>query len=73
LVIALEQSLMGGTDRARYAAEAVVSSTSASTDLRRLHDAGFLEQRGRGKSTRYYARDTLRAQVAAAVENRRSS
>jgi Fic family protein len=60
LVIALEQSLIGGTDRARYAAEADVSSASASADLRRLLDAGLVVQQGRGRSTRYTAADALR-------------
>ena len=41
LVIALEQSLFRGTDRASYAEEADVSPATASADLRRLQDAGF--------------------------------
>jgi Fic family protein len=55
LVIALEQALMGGTDRSRYSQEADVSSVTASNDLRRLVDAGFLRQHGRGPSTAYKA------------------
>jgi hypothetical protein len=47
LVIALEQSLFGGVDRASYAAEADVSPQTASNDLRRLLDAGFVVQRGK--------------------------
>jgi hypothetical protein len=65
-VIALEQSLIGGTDRARYAAEAEVSTATATNDLRRLSDAGLLALRGRGKTTRYHASDGLRAEVGAA-------
>ena len=45
LVIALEQALMGGTDRSSYAAEAGVSPATASADFRRLLDAGLVEQR----------------------------
>src|SRR5712691_3029302 len=70
-VVALEQSLIGGTDRARYSEEADVSPASATNDFRRLLDAGLLTQHGRGPSTRYRASDELRTQVAAAVEQRR--
>jgi Fic family protein len=59
LVIALEQSLFDGTDRARYSAEAGVSSPTASNDLRRLLDAGLITQRGRGPTTRYVAAERL--------------
>jgi Fic family protein len=71
LVIALEQSLVGGTDRGMFGREASVSSTTASNDFRRLLDAGLVTQRGRGRVTRYYASDDLRQQVAAAVAARR--
>jgi Fic family protein len=71
LVTALEQSLMGGTDRARYAAEAEVSPASATNDLRRLLDAGLLEQRGRGRNTAYVPSDTLRKRVTAAEQSGR--
>jgi len=63
LVIALEQSLAGETDRGRYAGEADVSAATASADLRRLVDAGLLEQRGRGPSSRYIAADALRREI----------
>lgn len=59
LVIALEQSLFAGTDRAGYAAEAGVSAPTASNDLRRLLDAGLLTQQGRGRATRYVASERL--------------
>jgi Fic family protein len=59
LVIALEQSLFGGADRAGYTNEADVSLPTASPDLRRLLDAGFLVQRGRTRSTRYVASGDL--------------
>lgn len=55
LVIALEQSLFQGTDRAAYVAEADVSAPTASNDLRRLLDAGLIGQLGRGPATRYVA------------------
>lgn len=60
LVIALEQSLVGGTDRGRYAEEADVSDATASADFRRLLDAGLVRQLGRGRNTRYVASDELR-------------
>lgn len=63
LVIALEQSLFQGTDRAAYAAGADVSYPTASGDFRRLLDAGLVEQQGRGRSTRYVASDLLRNEV----------
>lgn len=60
LLIALEQALVGRTDRARYAQEADVSPVTASNDFRRLVDAGLLRRRGRGPSTAYEASDHLR-------------
>jgi len=63
LVIALEQSLFQGLDRASYAAEAEVSAPTASNDLRRLVDAGLVNRRGRGRTTRYVASETLRQDV----------
>ena len=64
LVIALEQSLIGSADRTSYSEEAGVSPATASTDFRRLLDAGLVDQRGRGRNIRYHARETLRAAVA---------
>jgi Fic family protein len=63
LVIALEQSLFQGTDRAVYVAEADVSAPTASSDLRRLLDAGLISQRGRGPATRYVASEQLARDV----------
>jgi Fic family protein len=63
LVIALEQSLFDGTDRATYAAEADVSAPTATNDLRRLLDARLIEQQGRGRSTRYVATERLAADL----------
>jgi Fic family protein len=60
LVIALEQSLFAVADRASYAAEADLSPATASTDFRRLLDAGLVKQHGRGPATRYTASPTLR-------------
>ena len=65
IVIALEQSLEDGTDRASYGQEAGVSTATASTDLRRLLDAGLIMARGRGRVVRYYAADTLKEHVRA--------
>jgi Fic family protein len=64
LVIALEQSLVGGSDRLSYGQEADVSPATASADFRRLLDAGLIEQRGRGRNIRYHASDALRSDVA---------
>lgn len=63
LVIALEQSLFQGVDRASYTAEADVSDPTASNDLRRLVDAGLIVQQGRGRVTRYVASEALRADI----------
>jgi Fic family protein len=60
LVIALEQSMFNGVDRASYSAEADVSAATASNDLRRLLDAGLVTQRGKGRNTRYVASSALR-------------
>lgn len=60
LAIALEQSLLGGADRAHYAQEAGVSPATASADFRRLLDAGLVQQRGRGRSSAYVADEALR-------------
>jgi Fic family protein len=60
LVIALEQSLFHGVDRALYTAEADVSPPTASNDFRRLLDAGLVAQRGKGRTTRYVASENLR-------------
>jgi Fic family protein len=68
LVIALEQSLVGGADRLGYAHEADVSPATASADLRRLLDADLLVQRGRGRSTRYGPSESLRAEIVAALK-----
>jgi Fic family protein len=63
LVIALEQSLFQGVDRASYSAEAEVSAPTASNDLRRLLDADLVVQQGKGRTTRYLASQTLRAEL----------
>ena len=73
LVIALEQSLIGGADRTSYGREAGVSAPTASNDLRRLVDAGLVTPHGRGRSTRYHASGDLRSQVAAAIGTLRPS
>jgi Fic family protein len=59
LVIALEQSLVGGTDRGKYGEEADVSPATASADFRRLLDAGLVTQRGRGRNISYLASERL--------------
>lgn len=62
-VIALEQSLVGGSDRGAYSEEADVSTASASNDFRRLLDSGLIEQSGRGRSIRYHASEELRKET----------
>ncbi len=64
LVIALEQSLVGGSNRALYGREAEISPATASSDFRRLLDAGLLAQRGKGRTLRYYASEALRTAAA---------
>jgi Fic family protein len=64
--IALEQSLVGGSDRAAYSQESGISPASASNDFRRLLDSGLVEQTGRGRSIRYHASEQLRAGVGRA-------
>jgi hypothetical protein len=71
LVIALEQSLIGGTDRGMYEREADVSLATASSDFRRLLDARLVVQEGRGRNTRYRAAEELRRQVMDAISARR--
>jgi Fic family protein len=63
MAIALEQSLLDSTDRSRYGEVAGVSPATASADLRRLLDAGLVEQRGRTRSTSYVAGGSLRGLV----------
>ena len=67
LVIALEQSLLGGTERGKYREEADVSPATASADFRRLLDAALVVQRGRGRNIGYVAGDRLRAGVDRAI------
>ncbi len=64
LSIALEQSLIGGTDRSGYCAEAGISGPTASADFRRLLDAGLVVQQGRGRNTLYRASATLHAHIS---------
>ncbi|MBK5220160.1 MAG: Fic family protein [Thermoleophilia bacterium] len=66
LVIALEQSLLGGTERGKYGGEADVSPATASADFRRLLDAGLVLQRGRGRNISYLASDLLRDAIKGA-------
>jgi Fic family protein len=67
-VIALEQALIGGTDRTRYSEEGQVSVGSATNDFRRLLDARLITQVGRGPTTRYQATDSLREQMQQAID-----
>jgi Fic family protein len=69
LVIALEKSLFEGVERAAYAREAEISLPTATSDLRRLLDAGLVEQEGRTRSTRYVASPALRQYVDQALAN----
>jgi Fic family protein len=63
LTIALEQSLIGGSDRGKYSAEADVSPATASGDFRRLLDAGLVQQTGKGRLVRYLASPRLREEL----------
>lgn len=64
LVIALELALTTGLDRAAYSAESDVSDATASSDLRRLTDAGLLASEGAGRATRYGPTAALREAIA---------
>jgi Fic family protein len=70
IVIALEQSLFDGAERSIYASEADISLPTASSDLRRLVDAGLVVQTGRTRSTRYLASESLRRYVAQVTAKR---
>jgi Fic family protein len=61
--IALEQGMIGGSDRASYGEEADVSPATASGDFRRLLDAGLMQQTGKGRSIRYFASPQLREET----------
>jgi Fic family protein len=63
IVIALEQSLLGGTERGKYAEEADVSPATASADFRRLLDAGLVDQLGRARASSYTAGAALRSAI----------
>ncbi len=63
MVVALEQTLMGGTDRSSYADEADVSTATATNDFRLLVESGWIESTGRGPSTRYSATEQLRREI----------
>lgn len=65
LVVALEQSLFGGVERAGYAREAVISLPTATNDLRRLSDAGLVTSEGHTRNRRYRASEALRQALAA--------
>lgn len=67
LVIALEQSLFDGAERAAYATEADISLATGTSDLRRLLDAGLVTQLGRTRSTRYVASPELRRATTSAM------
>jgi Fic family protein len=67
LVIALEHALTTGLSRAAYAAEAGIAAPTATLDLRRLVDAGFIEPRGSGRSTTYTVSEQLRVEVVDAL------
>ncbi len=67
-VIALERALTGHLDRAGYAAEAGISPMTANLDIRRLLDAGLVDQGGRSRATRYRASAELRRRIEAERE-----
>lgn len=63
MVVALEQALIGGTDRASYSQEADISTATATNDFRLLLESGRIEQTGRGPATRYAASEQLRHEI----------
>jgi Fic family protein len=70
LVIALEQALVGGLDRARYLGECDISAPTASLDFRQLLAAGLIEATGKGRMTAYHATDALRSMMSPAAGRR---
>ncbi|MCB0877891.1 MAG: Fic family protein [Thermoleophilia bacterium] len=60
IVVALEQALAGSLTRGSYLLETDVSTPTAALDLRRLVDAGLIDQTGGGRSTSYTASAALR-------------
>lgn len=60
LVIALERALAGSLTRGGYAREAGIAMPTASSDLRRLVDAGLIDVAGGGRSTEYVPAIPLR-------------
>ena len=60
VVIALGHSVFSGIARAADALEAGISLATATSDIRRLVEAGLVTQRGRAGSTRDTATDGLR-------------
>lgn len=63
MVVALEQALIGGTDRASYSDEADISTAAATNDFRLLLESGWIEQTGHGPATRYDATEQLRHEI----------
>ena len=63
IMIALEQSLLGGAERSSYAGKADISPATASADFRRLVDAGLVDQRGRSRNIDYVAAPALRREI----------
>lgn len=63
MVVALEQALIGGTDRASYSNEAGVSTATATNDFRLLSESGWIQRAGRGPATRYEATEQLRREI----------
>lgn len=60
LVLPLDQALLGVPVRnEEYRSEADIDQATASLDLRRLVEDGFLKRRGGGRSTHYVAADAL--------------
>jgi Fic family protein len=63
LVAALEHSLDASAVRSRYAQQVGVSVATASNDLRRLVDAGWVRRAGKARHTHYIATASLRRQL----------
>ncbi len=64
LVTAIDLAMHEMLTRATYVAESETSVPTAALDIRRLVEAGFLTQRGAGRSTSYVASDSLRMRLA---------
>lgn len=69
MVQALQESLLDGVDRTAYATTVDVTLPTATSDLRRLLDAGLVTQVGGGASPWYVGSEALRRDLAVVLSS----